>query len=600
MIKISVNLCVPCVSVLKNPLFVPPKGEKQHRDTECTELHRGFPSHIAHRISHIAILLLLLSQAAIAQKYAVHFKDKDRTPYQLDAPSQFLSERALERRYKFEILLSDDDLPVNPAYIQQVADKGATILFPSKWLNCVLVDCDDDAAIDDIKTLGCVERVVLVAHPRGREGNTDNTDDTDFHRCKYTYQQYENQCESVSSVSSAFQFYGNASDQIEQLNGIALHNKGYDGEGVLIAVLDGGFCNVNTIDAFAHLYESGRLLMAKDFIEPGGDIYRSGITEHGTSVLSCMAAYLPNRMVGTAPKASYCLFRTENTLSEYLIEEYTWVIGAETADSIGADLINSSLVYTKYDDPTMSHTYSDMDGRTTIAAIGARKAVERGIFVCTSAGNEGDNVAWRWIGTPADVAEALTVGAVQQNGQYASFSSIGPNAAGEQKPNVMARGADATIINAQGAIISGSGTSYSSPIVCGMVACLLQASPFTPPEKLKTLIESSANLYANPSYQMGYGIPDFNKTLKSLPVPGHSKCNNILVYPNPASGLLTVKSQYHLEKALLYDFSGRLVAEQLLEKYHYTIATQELRAGMYVIHFYDDEGMVGCAKFVKN
>ena len=176
--------------------------------------------------------LLLLSQTAIAQKYAIHFKDKEGTPYQLDAPSQFLSEGALERRYKFDISFSDDDLPVNPAYIQQVADKGATILFPSKWLNCVLVQCDDAAAIDEIKTLECVERAVLVAPP---------------------YQQYENPCESVSSVSSAFQFYGNASDQIEQLNGIALHNKGYDGEGVLIAVLDGGFCNVNTISALDHL-----------------------------------------------------------------------------------------------------------------------------------------------------------------------------------------------------------------------------------------------------------------------------------------------------------------------------------------------------------
>jgi subtilisin family serine protease len=394
-------------------------------------------------------------------------------------------------------------------------------------------------------------------------------------------------------------FYGNASNQIEQINGIELHKKGYEGEDVLIAVLDGGFCNVNTINAFSHLYESGRLLMEKDFIEPNGDIYHVGISGHGTSVLSCMAAYLPNQMVGTAPKASYCLFRTEDTNSEYLIEEYTWVIGAEAADSIGADPINSSLVYTQYDDPSMSHTYSDMDGKTTIASIGARKAIERGIFVCTSAGNEGNNPAWRWIGTPADAGEALTVGAVQQDGQYASFSSIGPNAAGEQKPNVMAQGHSAAIINTAGQVTTGSGTSYSSPIICGMVACLLQASPFTNPKILKNAIEISSSLYTTPSYKMGYGIPDFYKVLQSLPVTEHSKCNNILIYPNPVSDKLIVKSNKHLKKAILYDIAGQLVDEQSFVPCDYKVFTHKLSAGMYVIHFYDDHEMVGCAKFIK-
>jgi subtilisin family serine protease len=339
--------------------------------------------------------------------------------------------------------------------------------------------------------------------------------------------------------------------------------------------------------------------MAKDFIEPDGDIYRSDISGHGTSVLSCMAAYLPNQMVGTAPKASYCLFRTEDTFSEYLIEEYAWVIGAEAADSIGADLLNSSLIYTTYDDPTMNHSYSDMDGQTTIAAIGARKAVERGIFVCTSAGNEGNNTSWRWIGTPADVAKALTIGAVQQNGQYASFSSIGPNSAGEQKPNVMAQGHFTAIVNAEGQVTTGNGTSFSSPIVCGMVACLLQASPFTKPEMLKNAIEASSNFYATPSYQMGYGIPDFDKVLKSLSVINHSKCNNILIYPNPNFGMLTIKSKHYLKKALLYDIAGRLVAEQILLPYNYKIVTHGLNCGMYVIHFYGENEMVGCAKFIK-
>jgi len=535
---------------------------------------------------HIPLLIFiaLLTQTVEAQKYAVFFSDKNGTPYSLSRPEEFLSQRALERRGKFDIELTDDDLPVNPAYIKQVAEKGATILFSSKWLNCTLVHCDA-AAISQITELPCVDSIVFV-YPD-----------------KKNIQQQSQPPQITTAEHIPLKkydpFYGNAYNQIEQINGVELHKQGYEGDGVLIAVLDGGFCNANTINAFAPLYESGRLLMTKDFIEPNGDIYRSDISGHGTSVLSCMAAYLPNQMVGTAPKASYCLFRTEDTSSEYPIEEYTWVIGAEAADSIGADLINSSLIYTKYDDPTMSHPYSDMDGRTTIASVGARKAVERGVFVCTSAGNEGNSSTWKWIGTPADTPEALTVGAVQQDGQYASFSSIGPNAAGEQKPNVMAQGHSAAIINTDGKVTTGNGTSYSSPITCGMVACLLQASPFTKPEKLKTLIESSSNLYATPSYLMGYGIPNYYQVFQSLPVMEHSKCNNIFLYPNPTTDVLTIKSKYHLKKAMLYDITGRLAAEQPLEKYDYKIVTQTLNAGMYIIHFYSDNEMVGCAKFIK-
>ena len=531
----------------------------------------------------ILLLIILLSQTVEAQKYAVFFKDKNGTPYSLSQPEEFLSQRALERRGKFDISLTDDDLPVNPAYVAALKDAGATVLFSSRWLNCTLIQCTTDV-INPIKELACVDSVVLV-YPHHSSVQPQEEKPVIFN--------------DFPSLKKYDPFYGNASNQIEQINGIKLHEKGYEGDGVLIAVLDGGFRNANTISAFNDLYKSGRLLMAKDFIEPDGDIYRAGISGHGTNVLSCMAAYLPNQMVGTAPKASYCLFRTEDTTSEYIIEEYAWVIGAEAADSIGADLINSSLAYIDYDDPAMSHSYSDMDGQTTIASVGARKAVERGVFVCVSAGNDGNNASWRWIGTPSDVAQALTVGAVQSNGQYASFSSIGPNAAGEQKPNVMAQGASAAVVNTEGAVTTSNGTSFSSPIICGMVACLLQASPFTKPEKLKNAIEASSSFYATPSYQMGYGIPDFYKTLQSLPVMEHSKCNNILIYPNPVADMLTVKSKNRIEKALLYDVTGRLVVEQSLPPYNYKISTQKLSSGMYIIHFYGENGMTGCAKFIK-
>ncbi|MCL2040844.1 MAG: S8 family serine peptidase [Bacteroidales bacterium] len=441
---------------------------------------------------------------SFAQKYAVYFTDKVGTPYTLSHPEAFLSQRALERREKFEVELTDDDLPVNPAYVAELQNVGATVLYTSKWLNCAVVNAAN-TILPQITALDCVDHVVFVKPEGGKKIKTSKN--------KYGVAR-----RTPSKISSSRSEYGQAHNQIAQLNGIAVHDKGYKGEGVVIAVLDSGFDKVNTINAFNPLFGEERILATRDFVNPGGNVY-SNTHYHGTAVLSCMAAYVPNQMIGTAPEATCCLFRTEDVDSEYLIEEYNWVAAAEAADSIGADIINTSLSYHDYDDPTMNWDYSDMDGQTTAAAIGANKAIERGVFVCVSAGNSGGDPSWKWIGTPADVNNVLTVGAVDEDGDYVYFSSIGPNAAGEQKPNTMAQGYDCATYADGNTISYLSGTSFASPITCGMVACLIQAKPHVKPVELKSFIEQTGNNYNTPTIKMGYGIPDFDMALSLLPDP---------------------------------------------------------------------------------
>jgi hypothetical protein len=539
------------------------------------------------KISIVIILLLTGFSSLNAQKYAVHFTNKHGSPYSLSNPLEYISQKALDRREKFNIELTETDLPVNPDYIAQVKDLGANIIFPSKWINCVLISVDDEAIITKIEALKCVEKVVYVA-PKTRMSVFSNN-----HKF-----QIEEQEETIVHKTIHAQFYGEAYTQINQINGIPLHEKGYQGEGIIIAVLDAGFANADIIPTFKHLFDENKILLAVDIVEPGNNIYEKTINAHGTSVLSCMAAYSPNKMIGTAPKASYCLIRTEDARTEYLIEEYNWVIGAEMADSIGADALNSSLNYSTYNDPAMNHTYRDMDGKTTIASIGAQYLSDRGVFAVISAGNSGQS-DWPWIGTPADVDDVLTVGAIDKMGNRVEFSSIGPNAAGARKPNVMALGSRTTIINSEGEIIQGSGTSFSSPIVCGMVACLLQACPEKDPKSLKATIEASSSQHTHPSDLMGYGIPDFNKAFELMPICRPIQNERLIIYPNPTLKNVSIRADFLVKKVVCYDLSGKYVFEKEINAYYQNLDLEKLSKGVYIIYLYDVSNKQRAVKIIK-
>jgi hypothetical protein len=461
----------------------------------------------------IALMASFFSYSQVApDKYWVRFTDKDNSPYSINHPEQFLTQRAIERRNAQGISIVENDLPVNPSYIQAVSNTGATLLNASKWYNSVTVYTTSQSVIDAINQLPFVLSVQKL--PIQVEPNQESS--KPFFESEVWDQPIDGKLKSPSSGESFS--YGMAYNQISMLNGIALHDLGFDGSGMVIAVLDAGFLNTNIIAAFDSLWDNNRILGYKDFVSPQNpNIF--GSHSHGTSVLSTMGANLPGQMVGTAPHASYWLLRSEDGATEYLIEELNWVSAAEFADSVGADVINSSLGYTTFDDPSQNHTYADMDGNTTPVTIGADIASGKGLIVVNSAGNSGGG-SWQYIGAPADGDSVFTIGAVNAAGNYASFSSTGPTSDGRIKPNVVAQGSGTTIISANsGNVTTGSGTSFSSPVTAGMVACLWQAHQGKRNTEVMQAIEQSASLASNPNYLLGYGIPDYLDAHNQLSAP---------------------------------------------------------------------------------
>jgi subtilisin family serine protease len=294
-----------------------------------------------------------------------------------------------------------------------------------------------------------------------------------------------------------------------------------------------------------------------------------------------MGGYLDGEYVGTAPQASYALILTEDTPTEYLIEEYFWMMGAELADSLGADIINSSLSYKLFDDPAMNHDSLEMDGKTAITSIAAKMAVERGVFVNVSAGNS-NGTSSPWVGTPADVPEALTLGAVKLDGEIASFSSIGPNGAGYPKPDVVACGSGASVLLPDNNFGAASGTSFSSPITCGLVACIIGAAPNKSPKDILIAVQKSADRYPEHDIQYGYGIPNFGKVLSTLEILSfeNKTDSRLIYYPNPVSDILYLNNnEQRIQIIELYDIAGKLLKTGTADSHHTYMNMSELSSG---------------------
>ena len=467
---------------------------------------------------------VLPAQTAALNSYWIQLKDKEGTPYLVSQPESFLSQRSIDRRKRQHISIDETDLPVSPEYLDSLKKRGLEIVHTSKWLNGATVRTADTTLIKTIATLPFVSFVQLTrpAIVLKSAGN------------KFSKEEETTAYDSTK--------YGTAIDQLTQLNGQYLHNAGFRGKGVQIAVLDAGFLNVNTIAAFDSLRNSGRILGTRDFVNPKADIYQQNY--HGMSVLSCMGGNLPGSLIGTAPDASFYLFRTEDVNSEYLIEEDNWVAAVELADSLGVDIINSSLGYDEFDDSQMNHTYADMNGKITRVTQGANMAFRKGILVFTSAGNEG-NKTWQRIIAPSDGENVIGVAAVDKNGTRATFSSVGPASDGAVKPNVAARGFQTALIISNGSLGYASGTSFSSPVLAGMGACLLQANPYANVKQVKLAIEQSASQYNKPDSLLGYGIPDFELADKYLKINLVSYSNwksSWAVSPNPFTDFLYARN----------------------------------------------------------
>lgn len=482
-------------------------------------------------------------------KYWITFTDKYNNGFTTEEPHQFLSQRSIDRRVQQGIPTTIQDEPVTPAYVQSLRDLGFTVLHTSRWFNAATVSTNDPSLIIQAASLPYVLQTDTVAKLKLT------------HELELDYESY------LPNAGKLKYEYGEGFNQIRMLNGDLLHDEGYTGKGILIAVLDAGFPQVNTLSGFSNLRETGRIVATRDFVEPGTSAYEDH--PHGTVVLGTMAAYLPGIMIGTAPDASYVLLRTEDAGSEMTIEEANWVAAAEFADSIGADILNTSLGYTTFDDSTMSHSYMDMDGNTTLITRGADIAAQKGMLVVNSAGNSGNN-SWQFVGAPADGDSVFTIGAVTPEGVYATFSSMGPTFDGRLKPNVVAQGQQAVSLSfADGEVFRANGTSFSSPIIAGMAACLWQAHPDKTAWEIKTAIEESADMAEQPNHWVGYGIPDFMKAHTSLQTGPELPNDQVMTaLPNPFVDQvqILINTNYEGRATLdLIDASGRLVLQRQLD-----------------------------------
>ena len=423
--------------------------------------------------------------------YRIMLTDKQGTTGSLEHPTRFLSRRSVERRKRQGLAVDSTDLPVSARYLRLIRNKDVDIIGQSRWQNTVLVRLRDSSLIHRISQLPCVKGTKLVW--QAPDSVTPSAVKAKYH----------DEFEARDSVSG--EVYGTAAQQIRTLQGHRLHDIGLRGEAMMIAVLDGGFKNVDKIPAFQRVDIRGW----HDFVTPQSpSIFAE--TDHGTKVLSAMAINAPYYYIGTAPKASYWLLRSEDTQTEQEVEEDYWTMAAEFADSVGCDLINSSLGYNEYDHPQMSYRQWQLDGRTAFVSRSASLLAGKGIILVNSAGNSGMGT-WKKIGVPSDADHILTVGAVLNDEPHkiAPFSSVGPTQDLRIKPDIVAIGAPARLVNGRGVIMDDMGTSFSTPVVCGLMACLWQALRNKTAEEMIELIRQSGNNSEHPDNIYGYGMPNF-------------------------------------------------------------------------------------------
>ena len=531
-------------------------------------------------------LFLVSSFVGFSQEDAwVYFKDKPGAQTYLDNPLTMLSQRALDRRSNQGIALDSKDVPIHQPYIYQVAaSTGITVKAKSKWFNCLHVR-GTQVDITALTSLYFVEKVEFANRS------------ISVNKISAPKQGKTKPVNKTVEVTTNFN-YGNSANQIQMLNGHLLHQSNYTGSGKIIAVMDGGFPGVDTAAPFARLRTNNQILGGYDFVNRSTNFY-TGIS-HGTSVLSLMGGYVDNVLVGTAPDASYYLFITEDGPNESPLELSNWVEAAEEADYLGVDIINTSLGYTTFDNPNYNFTYNDMNGVTAFISKGVDMAFSRGMICVVSAGNEG-NDDWHYISAPADAVNALTIGAVKADETYAVFSSQGPTFDGRVKPDVTAQGQNPYVSDATGNITNtGSGTSYSGPIVAGMVACLWQALPTKTNQQIKQLITQSADRYASPTVQYGYGIPDFNLAVANgLSVASFSN-KDFVVFPNPATNSISVvlSEGFNSANIVLYTVLGQKVLEEKITTQSSDISIKSLDKGTYLYKI-DSNGFSKSGKIVK-
>lgn len=466
----------------------------------------------------LLILLILFTNFCISQiqypRLIIQFTDKKNTSHSFNNPQTYLSAKAIQRRLQYAIPLDSTDLPVDSNYINAVAVQGpVTVLSQSRWLNQILIHCTDQTTINKIQALPFVKQMQPVGYKFPSNQPADNF--------KETIIAANNSFKTAETAVSNHYDYGASIEQIHIHEGEFLHNKGYRGQDITIAMLDAGFSKYKQITAFDSIRLKGQVLGERDFVDFDNSVNEDNI--HGMHCLSILAANWPGQMIGSAPEAKYWLLRSENTNSEYPIEEHNWVTAAEFADSSGADMISSSVGYSRFHDAFFNHTYNDFYQNTTPVSKGAAYAAKKGLIVMNSAGNEG-STTWQYIIFPADTDSVCTVGAVNEEGQIANFSSHGYP--GKVKPNIVSVG-HGTFVAGEFGPVRGNGTSFSNPNIAGLIACLWQAFPQFNNMQILNAVYKSADKYNNPDNRHGFGIPNMRKAYQDLK---HQQ--NVVLYGN--------------------------------------------------------------------
>lgn len=496
-------------------------------------------------------------QAGEAFKYRVWFADKPAGEYSTALPEAYLSAASIERRARQGMTVDTTDFPVSQDYIEAVVACGARQVVTSRWLNTLVVAIDDTTVVDAIRRLPFVTKVECVWR--------SNTSLGSLSKRKLL----------IDSEIMPEEEYADSYTQISMLNIDSLHAAGFRGEGIDIAVIDLGFYNVDANPTIDMEHIAG----THDFVH-GTFSYDAG--KHGAQVLSCMLSDVSGRYIGSAPGANYWLLVTEDEYSEYPVEEDYWVAAVEWADSVGVDIVNTSLGYFNFDDPVMDYTWDDLDGHTAFSSRAASMALSKGMLLLLAAGNEGSG-EWCKITVPSDAEGVLCVGAVTATEERAVFSGIGYSADGRVKPEVAALGSGARMVIEGYSVISASGTSFATPILCGGVACLWQARPEWTAEQLREAVIRSASQYATPDCYLGYGIPNLyaamnepgavEKAPQSYALPSLRYTGGSFYLSYPADSEM---------RLVLYDLSGRLVSECYFRQGSSVCSVNAMSEGIYI------------------
>ena len=549
----------------------------------------------------VIIIFFSLDSSAQFTKYIVRFTDKAGTPFSISDPSKFLSPKAIERRTRQQIKIEETDLPVNPAYIDSIRKVGnVTVLDKSKWLNQICIATTDSLAILKINSFS----FVVKTSPVKRLARSNFAERNQLPE-RETRNKFNEQIKGISSpasppVAGNYYSYGNSYAQVHIHNGEYLHNNGFRGEGMLIAIIDAGFYHYRSLPAFDSVNLNHKIIDTYDFVENESSVDEDHY--HGMMCFSIIAGNIPGELVGSCPDANFLLYRSEDVASESPVEEQYWIAAAERADSAGADVISTSLGYNTFDNPVFDYTYADMNGHTSMIAKAATIAAKKGMIILAAAGNEGDD-NWHYITTPGDADSIITVGAVDTSGIPAPFSSYGPSSDGRIKPTAASVGSGTALSSTTGTIQTGLGTSFATPNLAGLITCLWQAFPDFTNMQIIEAVKKSSSIYNAPDNRIGYGLPDFKKAFDDLfnqrlvrNIAPVLQNNFIKIFPNPFKNSFTIAINPPLTSEAtfdLYDASGKLYFTKKVSVQSGVIQVirfnqmQPLQKGIYILKYND-------------